>query len=222
MRLEWGEVCPRVLMSKLPGRSWGAIFNHGINLGLPRGLPQGYVSLREAAVRLGLGGHVCVRRLALRTGIVLRRHPHPPSLGPKYCPRMCVEWDAIREACERETAETETVHAAAEARGIPDPTLYRWLRDAGELTMQRTGAQGRGTMRVASAVVDRVIADRRPAGAVPVRVLAAQAGVAPWKISRWLTDSGLRRRRGSTTGVLPEVAARVLAARGLSLGTGAR
>jgi hypothetical protein len=163
---EWGEVCPRVLMSKLPGRTWTAILIHAKDgLHLPMGVPQGEVSLTEAARRLGFHSAITVRKLAKRHGIAIRLHPRPASTGVKTCGRRCVEWDAIRDACAEETRHVETVRAAAEARGLSGATLWRWLRDAGVLPPRGEGEahRSRGFLRVASADVDRVVAERLPA-----------------------------------------------------------
>jgi len=162
---EWGEVCPRVLRKGLPGRTWTAIVGRAVAaLGLDRGIPQGYVSLHEAAHRLGYTDSAFVQRLAARHGVAIRLHPRPRDVGAKRSPRRCVEWDAIRDALTREMSTTESVHAGAAARGVCGVTLWRWLNAAGVLPPRPEGHAHRGTARVLSTEIDRVVAERRARG----------------------------------------------------------
>lgn len=159
---EWGEVCPRVLLKKLPGRTWIAVLVHAKDaLDLEMGVPQGEVTLTEAARRLGFYSAITVRKLAKRHGIAVRLHPRPLSIGPKVRPIRCVDWDDIREASTRETCGTETVRAAARARGMKDVTLWRWLRDAGVIAAPVPGEKSRGFLWVSSTDIDRVVRERR-------------------------------------------------------------
>lgn len=161
---EWGEVCPRVLRKLLPGRSWIAILVHAKDvLRLDMGLPQETVSLTEAAHLCGYYSAKTVRKLAERHGIAVRLHPRPLSTGAKKSPRRCVDRVAILDACAAETRDTETVRAAARARGIKDVTLWRWLRDAGVIAAPVPGEKSRGFLRVSSTEIDRVVKEHRAA-----------------------------------------------------------
>jgi hypothetical protein len=162
--LEWGEVCPRVLRSKLPGRSWCAIYCHATReLRLPSGLPQGTVALTAAATRLGFADPGYIRRLAARHGVEIRRHPHPPDLGPRRQPRRCIDWQDILDAYLSETNATETIHAAARRHGIHNVTLWRWLVADGVPT---SGLRGRPS-HIDRETIDRVVTARRTLAAAP-------------------------------------------------------
>lgn len=158
---EWGEVCPRVLRSKITGRSWEAIYNRATKvLRLPYGLPQGTVSLKEAARRLGCSSVKSVRALARRQHVPIRLHPHPPTLGTKVHAWSCVDWEDVREAYLHEANTTETITGGAARHGLIDVTLARWLRRAGVIGDRKTHG---APVRVLTADVDRVVAAHRSA-----------------------------------------------------------
>lgn len=157
--LEWGEVSPRVLKAKLRGRSWSGIYNRAIKvLHLPYGFPQGTVSIKEAARRLGYANAKSVAALAVRQSVAIRLHPTPPTLELKRNPHRCVDWQDIHDAYLREANTTETIKEGALRHGLVDVTLARWLRQAEVLGPK----QGHGQpQRVPSADIDRVVAAHR-------------------------------------------------------------
>lgn len=212
---EWGEVCPRVLMGKLPGRSWAAIRQRAAKvLGLETGVPQGSVSIEEAARRLGYESGSFVLRLAARTGVTIRKHPRPRDTGPRVAGRRIVEWDSIRDAFTTEQRETESVAGAARTRGLCNIRLWRWLRAAGVLPELQPGAAKRGAMHLPSEVIDAVVAARRPAS-VPrelLSVAAVRLSLRPATLSRWLRLEGVRLGKGNKDGVPTEMIDRVVAA----------
>lgn len=157
---DWNDLGARALLRLLPGRAWSAIYEHATReLHLPRGLPQGRVSLKEAARRLGYARVSAVRGLARRQRVALRRPPHPTTLAPRARPQMNVDWEAIRAAYLREANGTETIAEAARRKGLCDVRLGQWLREAG-----LTGESHRGMpRRIPVAEVDRVVEERRAA-----------------------------------------------------------
>ena len=54
LQLEWHQLQYRGLREKLPGRTWRAIRKKARGLGLPLGVPQGSLSLRACAKKLGV------------------------------------------------------------------------------------------------------------------------------------------------------------------------
>lgn len=161
----WGVIDPDELCVSLR-RAWDAIAQHAVReLKLPRGLPKGMVSIADAARALGYDPTATLD-LAARNNVPVRYHPCPGRLkghrngkpGPG-CLR-CVSLDELREAADRETRETETVHAAAVRRGMQDVVLRRWLRAAGLMPPKQTP---RRTVRVLTVEIDRVVAARRGA-----------------------------------------------------------
>lgn len=163
---EWGELTPRALLRKIPGRSWAAVLSHAKDtLRLEMGVPQGEVTLTEAARRLGFYSAITVRKLAERQGVMVRTHPRPLTIGPKRAPHRCVDWDDIQAACAREVRGLESVRSAAIARGLTQITLWRWLIGAGVISPPTPGERSRGLLRVESAEIDRVVNLRRGARA---------------------------------------------------------
>lgn len=202
---EWGEVRPKTLRQKLPGRTWGAIRSRAVGkLGLPLGAPQGFLCIAAAAKKLGFGGEPQVLALAERHGITVRVYPFPLVHKPKAKGRQCVNWEDISEALAREVATTESVGPAARARDLNSATLWRWLRDAGELPEQRPGTAQRGPMRIPTEVIDRVVKERRPPdGNVSVLTVAQRLGIDHSTMSRWFHRIGVRVGGGCGRGVTP-------------------
>lgn len=170
----WGEDGERALMDALPGRTWIAITRHAEEMGLPMGMPQGFVTPKEAARRLGCDGET-VMRLAARAGVPVTRqttarHVRGTQRAKGFRARLMVEWDKIREACEREL-QLETVAYAAERVGVPRATLRRWIYEADVLAPCPEG-RTRRDIRLDPALVDAVVARRRGGaaeGAEPTR-----------------------------------------------------
>lgn len=157
----WGELQPRRLRARLPGRSWVAIFRMAATEGLTLGVPRGYVSLHDAARRLGYSHASVVRALAQRAGVEVFRHDcklRPSDTGKAY-----VEWDAILSASEREVRELEVLGPAAVRRGINAGRLWTWVRDEGLLPPLPEGRARRGPVRLPTAVIDDLVARHRSA-----------------------------------------------------------
>lgn len=184
----WGvvdsaEVCLSI------GRSWDAILKQSEVLGLPSGLPSGMVTMLEAEKILG-HNRASLANIAQRNGVEVRPHPCPRTRGSRHggVRWRCVNLDALRTAVEREDRETETVHAAALQRGIPDETLRRWLREAG-LIPPCDG--DKAYRRVASADVDRVVAARQTLELTTTAAKRVNVNVSTLQL--WLRKSGLRK-----------------------------
>lgn len=151
----WGELAPRLLRARLPGRSWLGIYRRAQSLGLRTGVPQGWVSLCRAANLLGYSHASVVRALAARARVAVRTNP---------CRRRClradrhyVEWDAILAAAERENCEMEVIGPAAKRRGINTGQLWRWCNAAGLLPPVPEGRRNRSPVRLPTAVIDRLV-----------------------------------------------------------------
>lgn len=184
----WGMVDSTEVCLAL-GRSWDAILKQSEVLGLPSGLPSGMVTMLEAEKILG-HNRASLANIAHRNGVEIRPHPCPRTRGSRHggVRWRCVNLDALRAAVEREDRETETVHAAALQRGIPDDTLRRWLREAG-LIPPCDG--DKAYRRVASADVDRVVAARRSLEMTTTAAKRVNVNVSTLRL--WIRKSGLRK-----------------------------
>lgn len=154
----WGELAPRLLRARLPGRSWLGIYRQAQSLGLPTRAPRGWVSLCRAAALLGYSHASVVRALAARAHVAVRTNP---------CRRWClradrryVAWDAIRAAAERENCDIEVIGPAAKRRGVNAGQLWRWCNEAGLLPPVPEGRLHRSPVRLPTAVIDRLVEAR--------------------------------------------------------------
>ena len=159
----WGVVDSSEVRLSL-GRTWDAIADHAINdLGLPSGLPRGWVSIKAAGRALGYDPKT-ILNIAARNGVTVRPHPCPARDNASRAtvrwstPHRCIELDAIREAVEHETRVVETIKGAADARGIHSNQLRRWLIASG-VPMASPGSGS--AVRLPTAVIDRVVAENR-------------------------------------------------------------
>lgn len=135
----WGEVSPEVLMRRFPDRTWQAIWQHAVGtLGLPRGVPQGYETLRSAAQRTGYAVRQ-LRKILAFAGVRVRHWygggRTSMHVGGRDLPRN--PWCAVdpieaNEAVAR-WCRLETVATAARRHGCSSDTLRRMLRAAGLL-----------------------------------------------------------------------------------------
>ena len=141
----------------------------------------------------------------------MRLHPHPPTLGPKYCPAQCVDLDDITAAMEREVLSTEVIHAAAVARGLYSGSLWRWLSEEGVLPARVPAGKRRHT-RLPTATIDAVVAKRRPDGYGTRAEVATMLGVSPNTITRWLKNAGVATRGCGVTRSIPIAEAQRVAA----------
>lgn len=130
-------------------------------LGLALGPPQGYEYLTAAADRTGYETEQ-LRRILDWASVKIRPVRARPSRrrGAHTGTRrrmFFVEIDAVDEAIAK-WHRTENVAAAARDRGIGGDVLRAWLRLAGVPDEKRARKQH---WRVESAVIDRVVAERR-------------------------------------------------------------
>lgn len=167
LALEWGELQPRTLRSKLPGRTWIAIVHRATLLGL--GSPaQGRVSVAEASRMCGYARQT-MRAILLAEGVTLHSHPGGMTAQRRILRRELVDADEAREAVERYLAREatdprETLAEAGERHGLSARQMEDRLGAAGLLP-----ARGRGRIRrVDPKAADRAVAlwaerGRRPA-----------------------------------------------------------
>lgn len=163
LTMEWGDVTPRTLRLKLPGRTWRAICHRAAHLGL--GHPQReMISLEEASRRTGycpqtLLGILRQYDVALES-LAIGRGADPSSGGARRVPRWRVDpveaTDAVRQYLADRAAAGETLAAAAARLGLKTETLRLRLRRAGLLRgLQRITAQGCPTL-LPHGLADRV------------------------------------------------------------------
>jgi hypothetical protein len=196
LRKFWRRVGPRTLMEKLPDRPWGGIYSKAIALGLPMGLPQGYVSIAEAARRAGWSAVPFLRELR-RAGVRIRRYigvKAPTAMRMR--PHLFVEPDEA-EVVAHALANLENVTYGARARGVCAPHLRAWLKAKGHKPPKRE----RAFWRVESALLNEGAAWLEKA--VSMRVAATQLGTQPQHVARCLTDARAAGQPVLTLGVNP-------------------
>lgn len=139
LRLAWGEVSPETLLRRLPDRTWQAIWQHAVDkLGLPRGVPQGYETLRSAARRTGYVAHH-LRKILDAEGVRVRywygggrASAHAGGRDFPRNPWCAVDPDEVDAAVAR-WCRLETVATAARRHGWTWRRAERVLRAAGLL-----------------------------------------------------------------------------------------
>ena len=155
----WPDVTWRVLRAKLGGRKRLAIWRRVGVLGLPRGVPQGFVSVADAA-RSQLVDRAWLAAFCEAKGVPLRR-----VLGRTrrhVRPRRYVDLELVREKlapyfAHRDRPDVESISAAARARGVHHCTLTAWLLKAGLFVRARQGLAA----TIPTADIDRVVAHHR-------------------------------------------------------------
>lgn len=157
LRFEWQFASKRELMWRLPGRSWAGIVQRAAALRLPFGVPEGFVSITDAAESLGF--HVATLRSILAwAGVPVLRTYTGARKRQRSKLRSVVRWhvdlDRARSAVER-WLSSETPESAARTRGLCGVTLRAWLLRAGLISR---GTQGQ-RQRVPSDAIDRVVAE---------------------------------------------------------------
>lgn len=159
----FGEVSAATLCARLPGRSWRAIRRRAAELGLGSAVPQGFVTLKEAAKVL------CYSRGALRSILERRQvrtlrwagkgatgRPRPgdgATKGGRVCRWLLVDLAAATLAVEEDLAaqnEVETIRGGAIRRGVDAGALRAELLRRGAY---EKGARG-GRRLLPSAVLD--------------------------------------------------------------------
>ena len=121
----WSLVGRRTLLATFPGRSWQAIFEHAMGLGLPS-IPQGYETLMAACRRCGIERQTAMTVLAwtrrqseIVRAIQLWAHAIGARLGMVDCSG---KWDQNTW----DTAEVELVHHTTSLSSVRNPTRP-WL-----------------------------------------------------------------------------------------------
>lgn len=160
---EWHDVQPRTLRRKLPGRTWCAIAEHAKLLGLPLGIPQGHVSIKEAARRAGYAMPT-LRALLVRQGVPM--HARCESSARRSQVRRYVEWEACMRAIQADL-RMETLTQAAERTQFSAQWLREILRAAGIYRAERGERP-----RLDPATVDAALAARRARRPGLVRAVA--------------------------------------------------
>lgn len=198
------RVRPRGEIARALGRSSSSVADKAYGLGLRSGIQQGYESIPTAAARLGY--EIATLKRVLKWSNVPIVEPPGRTSGPTRKRNFCVEIEAATLAAQRWVA-SETVTAAARARGISGGALKRWLRQAGHRNTRVAGQ----VWRLPSALIDRVVRERR--SSETCREAAARVGVREETMRDWLLRAGVRPGRSGTWQVPREVVDRVAAER---------
>lgn len=138
------------------GRTEWAVFEMARELGLPLGVPQGCEYFTDACERTGFHGRTLWAILKWAEVVTTATRVRPDRLQKRR--RYYVDPDDVDEAIKRWLA-TETVDAAARRHGMSGTGLRYWLKQAGVLTPR--GPSSSKHHRIESAVIDRVVAERR-------------------------------------------------------------
>lgn len=155
LRALWDRNATRATIeAAFPDRSWGAIVDRALVLGLPL-VPPGWCSVSEAARRAGYDRRTFTRVLrALR--VQARPHPRPSHRrdGIVWHPMRCVSWPVVERKLRSWLAtQGETVSQAAVRLVVPRSSLARWARAEG---MYETTTRGRA-MRMPRRDWDRLV-----------------------------------------------------------------
>lgn len=196
--LEWGEVSPRTLREKLPGRTWLAIYEQAtkvMGLAPPQ---QEMVSLGAAARRAGFS-HQKLRSILERRGVEIEQY-RSGSVGERRSQaRYRVDPIEVQDAVEAELAALrhgpESISEGAMRLGMSPSALRSRLADIGALVVQ-----GRGrASRYSPEIIDRAAMSRsscpgRERGMAPA---CRERGIPISRARRWLADRGIRVGQGS-------------------------
>lgn len=186
------------------GRTVATTYWRARKLGLPCGAPQGLEYITAAATRTGFETTQLWRILRWARVRAVRSMSRPTP-GARYHFHVVDPLD-VDDAVERWLA-TESVEAAARARGLVGDTLRKWIRAAGVPKPPRLKA--RKHWRIESTVIDRVIAERMAKRSV--RSQAQRVGVRPGTLRAWLIKGGVERPPGKLWLVAPAEVDRVVA-----------
>lgn len=144
-------------MKHLRPRTWKSIVAKAARLGLPRGVPQGCESIASAARRTGYCAQTLVNILH-KYGVEIRYCYMFYRKNKRLKPRRYVDSFEVDEAIEKHMS-TETLHAAAAARGIHSRGLWQKLKRRGLLPEKPDGYKRRPPIRLPSHLYDMVIKD---------------------------------------------------------------
>ena len=135
-------------------RTEHAVFRRAQDLGLKIGVPQGYESVRAAARRSGFPYETMVGILKA-AHVRMRLTLSDPSRHGKARHRF-VDPELVDDAVALWNSK-ESVSAAARRIGMGPCTLRGWLHEAGVMPP----AKWKTIVRLETAVIDRVVAERR-------------------------------------------------------------
>lgn len=189
LRELWQEVQPRELKRQFPDRTWCALRARARTLGLPFGVPQGYVSLTRAARAAGYSRDGLVTILRHMQVATFKEYPYRGCTRRRVSPMRYVDPDAVREAVERWTT-LENVSDAARRYGVHPNVMTRMLRAAGVLDRAVLGGAG---YRLDPRVTDGAMC-RRSVGE-RVTSAASRIGVSYAVLARALRARGQRISR---------------------------
>jgi hypothetical protein len=162
----WGYWSRGTLRRRLPGRTWGAIYDHATkDLGKTLGAPQGMVSVKDLSEDPVWGyDYYATLRIMEASGVqvrVLHYDRDSGGCGVRYVDRD----DAIAAAYEWEKAKAqavagkESVREAATRLHLRPSTLRGWLTDAGVLPP--ASRQNARPFHAEPEVYDRIVARYR-------------------------------------------------------------
>ncbi len=200
LTLRWSD--PGVtlaILSREFGRPQLGIYWKAHELGLRRGVPDGFVSIAAACRRCGVD-RVVLRRILERAKVPTFRTLSRPGAPRQAFRQRYVDPDKAAAAVAAWT-QTEVVEAAARDRGLGGDVLRRLLRIAGYAQPRR-----KAYWRIPTATIDAVIAARPE----HVRAAAKRHGLTPVTLSGWLVEAGVMvkgSRRGLPSAVMDRVVA---------------
>lgn len=182
---KWNESSRRSLLALLPGRSWRAIMDHATEkLGF-KTVPQGWVTVNQAAIEMGY--HPDTMRLLLaRHGVTTMNHSTTTKnrMGSRVW--SIVERDAALTAVEADLA-CETISAASARLKVTRDTLSRWMIDAGHAPDGKWFRLPPETYNL----VARAHGHRK--GCESLTASARRHGVAYQTLGQWLRADGIVR-----------------------------
>jgi hypothetical protein len=153
MRELWGEMNLRALAKHI-GRTQAAVYTRGQILGLTSKVPQGFEYLTSAAVRTGYGTGQ-LRKILAWAGVSIGRAVGRPRKQRKTRRHfgIVVPYD-VDQAIVR-WLESESLNAAALARGVTGETLARRLALVEGVPPKPPGKR---RWRIPTALIDRALA----------------------------------------------------------------
>jgi hypothetical protein len=149
LRQRWPDCSASTILQHLPGRSWNAVRLRAKKLRI-EGRWQGYVTMREAAEKIGYSTTTMYKIMA-QMGVSAQ--VRAPRGKPRGAHRV-VELDVLIEAVEK-YHEMETPRQAARRCGLNGQLVARWVKEAG-LRAPRPGSP----MLLMPATLDRIIRER--------------------------------------------------------------
>ncbi len=189
LRMAWGIQSVTKLAADLD-RTRRAVCNRAEKIGLGLGVPQGFESIYEAALRCGYDrkqirriltwAHVCVRPAPSRSGRTRVRIVEPGDVDA-----------AVGKWCAAETLEDAARRAGVSPTAMRDALSLEATR--GTIELDRRGPKR--WWRLDPSVVDKVIALRWGARE-SCREAALRHGLHQTTIGRWMAEAGLKTRDG--------------------------